>query len=61
VIVAVGLPEPLLRRLFAEVELVAVVTNAEGVDNDEFGTRIHVARGRRRAPEDIWRALRHFN
>jgi hypothetical protein len=61
VIVAVGLPERLLRRLFGRVELVAVVANADGVENEEFGARVHVARGPRLAPEAIWRALRHFN
>jgi hypothetical protein len=60
VVVAVGLPEALLHRMFADVRPGAVITNVDGVENEELGKFIRVARGPRADPEEIWLALRHF-
>ncbi len=59
-VVAVGFRRATLSRWFRHVEPVATVDNGVGVDNDEQGMTVWVARGPRRPWRQMWPAMRHL-
>lgn len=56
----VGFSEAGVRDLCRTVEVGAVISNREGVDNDESGGRVYVCRDLHRPLSDIWPELRRF-
>ncbi|MFD2092058.1 glycosyltransferase family 39 protein [Blastococcus deserti] len=59
-VVAVGVPEDRLARWFGEVRVAGRVDNGVGLDNDEQGTEILTATGRRLPWSEIWPELRRL-
>jgi hypothetical protein len=59
-VVAVGLPPETLQELFHSIEVVGFVTNPAGLDNEEAGEPIAIARGPRADWGTIWPKLRHY-
>jgi hypothetical protein len=58
-LIVVGLPEAELRRWFADVELAARIDNGVGLDNDEQGSPVWLARERLVPWPQLWPQLRH--
>jgi 4-amino-4-deoxy-L-arabinose transferase-like glycosyltransferase len=59
-VVAVGIPEERLTQWFDRVEEVTRVDNGVGLDNDEQGTPVLTATGRRTPWSEIWPELRRL-
>lgn len=59
-VVAVGLPPETLHELFHSVEVVSFVTNPAGLDNEEAGQPIAIARGPRADWDTLWPKLRRY-
>jgi hypothetical protein len=59
-LIVVGLDETQLRRWFGAVELAARVDNGVGLDNDEQGEPVWLARERRVPWSQLWSQLRHI-
>ncbi len=59
-VVAVGLPPETLSQHFRSVEVVGFVTNPAGLDNEEAGQPIVLARGPLAGWDVIWPALRRY-
>lgn len=60
--VLIGWPESdMLAPYFDEVEQVAILQNAAGVDNDEDGLPVWLCRGPKRPWADVWTEFRHCN
>ena len=60
VYLVVGFSEAGVRDLCRTVEVGAVISNREGVDNDESGGRVYVCRDLHRPLSDVWPELRRF-
>jgi hypothetical protein len=59
-LIVIGAEEAQLRRWFGEVELAARIDNGLGLDNDEQGEPVWLARDRREPWSRIWPQLRHI-
>jgi hypothetical protein len=59
--VVVGYDEQQLRRWFGTIERAAVIDNGAGLDNDEQGTPVWVARDRLAPWALLWPQLRHVS
>lgn len=59
--VVVGYDEERLRRWFGSVERAATIDNGVGLDNDEQGTPVWVARERRAPWAQLWPEIRHIS
>jgi hypothetical protein len=59
-VVAVGLPADRLREWFGEVEAAGVVDNGVGLDNEEQGRPVWIARDRLVPWSQIWPQLRRL-
>jgi 4-amino-4-deoxy-L-arabinose transferase-like glycosyltransferase len=59
-LIVVGMDEAPLRRWFGRVELAARIDNGLGLDNDEQGEPVFVARDRRVPWSELWPQLRHI-
>lgn len=59
-VLAVGLPEEWLRSFFGEVELVGRLDNGLGVETEEQGAPLVVARDPREPLPEMWSELRHY-
>jgi 4-amino-4-deoxy-L-arabinose transferase-like glycosyltransferase len=59
-VVLVGFEETFLRTAFGEVSRVATIDNGVGLDNDEQGTPVWVARDLRGSWADIWPTFRRL-
>ena len=60
-VLAVGVPRPLLHRLFASVRPVARIDNGVDVDNDEQGATVWLCSGRRETWRAAWPLIRHLS
>lgn len=59
-VLAVGVDEAQLRRLFVSVRAVARIDNGVQVDNDEQGRTVWLCRGQRSSWADAWPSLRRL-
>jgi hypothetical protein len=60
-VIALGFSEAYLRRFFAEVEPVATTTNPYGVENEEYGQTVYVARRPTVVLADVWADRYHYD
>ena len=55
-----GFDAAVLDQFYADVTPVATIHNAEGIENQESGSTIYVARGPRLVWSEEWSQLRHL-
>ena len=60
-VLAVGFPEHLLRRHFGEVEMIGELDNGLGVETEEQGAPLWIARAPKEPLPAMWVELRHVN
>ena len=59
-VVAVGLPEEQLRRLFGSVEPAATIDNGVDLDNEEQGRTVWICRGQTAPWSELWPTVRRY-
>jgi hypothetical protein len=60
-VVTVGMYPVYLQQFFSESSVVATIHNAAGVENDEEGMPVAIARGPRLPWPELWPLLRHYD
>jgi hypothetical protein len=61
VAVIVGLPERYLQTFFTDLTLATRIDNGHGIDNEDQGAPVWIARGLRMPWQQAWPRLRHLN
>jgi hypothetical protein len=59
-VIVVGIPEARVRQWFGQVELAARIDNGVGLDNDEQGAPVWLARDRLAPWAELWPRLRRL-